>query len=190
MLRAMETLRVHTAGEWRAWLEEHHASVSEVWLVFYKKNSGITSINHKDALDEALCVGWIDSLVKRLDDRRYAVKFTPRKPDSRWSDVNRKRHAELKSEGRLKGPGIARAPTGRRSASPAVRLSLPAQLPAYMQSAFKKSPAAKRNFDALPSGQRRRYFAWIESAKRDETKERRLDEAIRLLARGEQLGLK
>ena len=88
-------LLVRTIEEWRDWLAEHHASESEVWLVFHKLHTGVASIEYKDALDEALCFGWVDSLVKRLDDRRFARKFTPRKPESRWSDVNRQRYVEV-----------------------------------------------------------------------------------------------
>jgi uncharacterized protein YdeI (YjbR/CyaY-like superfamily) len=186
----MKTLRVRTLAQWRAWLARHHGSESEVWLIFHKQHTGVASILYKDALDEALCFGWVDSLIKRLDDRQYARKFTPRRAGSRWSDVNRKRYAELKAEGRLKPPGVERSPTGRGSASPPARLAMPATLPAYMQAGLKKSPLALRNFEALPPAQRRRYFAWIESAKREETKLRRLGEAIRLLASGKVLGLK
>jgi uncharacterized protein YdeI (YjbR/CyaY-like superfamily) len=186
----MKTLRVRTLEQWRDWLAEHHASESEVWLIFYKRDTGVASIDYKDALDEALCFGWIDSLVKRLDERRYARKFTPRKADSRWSDVNRKRYAELKAAGRLKPPGIERPPTHRGYGSPPPRLPLSSKLPAYIQAALKKHPKALRHFEALTPSQRRRYFAWIESAKREDTKLRRLDEAVRLLASGKELGLK
>ena len=186
----MKTLLVRTLDQWRDWLAEHHASVSEVWLIFHKQHTGVASIDYKDALDEALCFGWVDSLVKRLDDRRYARKFTPRRADSRWSAVNRKRYAELKAEGRLKPPGIERPPTNRGDAPRPPRLAMPAKLPAYIQAALKKHPTALRHFEALPPSHRRRYFAWIESAKREETKLRRLEEAIRLLASGKVLGLK
>jgi uncharacterized protein YdeI (YjbR/CyaY-like superfamily) len=186
----MKTLLLQTAAQWRDWLATHHASESEVWLIFHKRHTGIASVAYKDALDEALCVGWVDSLVKRLDDRRYALKFTPRKPDSRWSTANRKRYAELKASGRLKPAGISRPPTSRSYGPRPPRLSLPSKLPQYMEAALKKHPAALRHFEALAASQRRRYFAWIESAKREETKRRRLNEAIRLLSAGKVLGLK
>jgi uncharacterized protein YdeI (YjbR/CyaY-like superfamily) len=137
-----------------------------------------------------LCFGWVDSLVKRLDDRRFARKFKPRRPDSRWSPLNRKRYAELKAEGRLARPGLERAPTRRGSAAQPGRRELPARLPAYILSALRKHPKARKTFEALPPSHRRRYFAWIDSAVREETKLRRLDDAIRLLSRGEALGLK
>ena len=100
----MKTFVAQTADQWREWLSEHHDSESEVWLIFHKLHTGVGSIAYMDALDEALCFGWVDSLVKRLDDARYARKFTPRKADSRWSTINRKRYAALKAAGRLK-PG-------------------------------------------------------------------------------------
>ena len=186
----MKTLHVETLKQWRAWLGEHHASESEIWLVFYKQQTGVASIDYEDALDEALCFGWVDSLVKRLDDRRFARKFTPRRPDSRWSDKNRRRYGELKAQKRLKPPGIDRPPTDRGYEPREVRLPLPSKLPAYIQSALSEQPTALRHFNSLPPSERRRYIAWIETAKREETKLRRLTEAIRLLKRGESLGLK
>jgi len=194
----MKTLLVRTLDQWRDWLTEHHASESEVWLTFHKRHSagcekGFThqqSIDYNDALDEALCFGWVDSLVKRLDDRRYARKFTPRRADSRWSAVNRKRYAELKASGRLKPPGIQRPPTSRGSAPGPARLEIPSKLPQYIQAALSDQPKALRHFEALPSSQRRRFYAWVESSKREETKLRRLKGAIRLLASGKVLGLK
>jgi uncharacterized protein YdeI (YjbR/CyaY-like superfamily) len=186
----MKTLLVRTLDEWRAWLGAHHASASEIWLIFHKRHTGVESIAYADARDEALCFGWVDSLIKRLDDRRYAIKLTPRKADSRWSAVNRKRYVELEAAGRMKPAGLARPPTDRGSAPRPPRRELPSKLPAYIQTALKDNAKAARHFEALPPEQRRRYFAWIESAKRDETKRKRLKEAIRLLARGEVLGLK
>ena len=186
----MKTLLVRTIDQWRNWLAEHHASESEVWLIFYKRHTGLLSLDYKEALDEALCFGWVDSLIKRLDDRRHARKFTPRRADSRWSAVNRKRYAELKADGRLKAPGIARPPTDRGYGPRPPRLAMPAKLPAYIQAALRNHPTALHHFEGLAPSERRRYFAWIESAKREETKRRRLAEAIRLLASGKLLGLK
>jgi len=186
----MRTLLVRNVEQWHDWLDEHHASESEVWLVFHKVHTGVPSIDYKDALDEALCFGWVDSLVKRLDDKRYARKFTPRKADSRWSDINRRRYAELEASGRVQPPGLARAPAARGSAPRPQRLSLPSKLPRYIEAALQQHPAALRHFNALTPSEQRRYFAWIETAKREATKARRLEEAIRLLRAGKPLGLK
>ena len=186
----MKTLLVKTLKEWRAWLEKHHASEPEIWLVFHKRHTGVSSIDYKDSLDEALCWGWVDSLIKRIDDDRFARKFTPRKADSRWSEVNRKRYAELKALGRLQPPGIARAPGARGSAPKPDRIELPTRLPSYILAGLRKHPAARRHYDALSPAHQRRYIAWIVSAKREETRLRRMEEAMRMLTRGEALGLK
>jgi uncharacterized protein YdeI (YjbR/CyaY-like superfamily) len=132
----------------------------------------------------------VDSLVKRLDDRRYAFKFTPRQPGSRWSIKNRARYEALEASGRVKPAGRERAPTDRGYGPRPERQPPPSKLPSYIRSALRKHPAASRHFEALPPGQRRLYVRWIDSAKRDETKLRRLEEALRLLAKGQPLGLK
>ena len=186
----MKTFAARTVDEWLKWLDEHHASETDVLLIFHKRHTGVTSIAHPDARDEALCFGWVDSLVKRLDDSRYAIKFTPRKADSRWSAVNRKRYEALKASGRLKPSGIARAPTERSYGPRPQRFQMPATIPRYIEVALRKRPAAWRYFEQLAPSHRRRYIGWIESAKREETKARRLKEAIRLLSAGKPLGLK
>ena len=185
----MKTFVAQTADQWRQWLDEHHDAESEVWLVFYKLHTRVASIAHPDALDEALCFGWVDSLVKRLDESRYAIKFTPRKANSRWSTINRKRYAALKAAGRLKPSGVDRAPTDR-GYDQRPRFQMPATIPRYIQAALRRQPAAWRYFEGLPPSHRRRYVGWIESAKRGETRVRRLQEAIRLLTAGKPLGLK
>ena len=185
----MKTFLAETPDQWRKWLVEHHDSKSEVWLVFYKVHTARRSIAYSDAIDEALCFGWVDSLVKRLDDSRYALNFTPRKENSRWSTINRKRYAALKANGRLHPAGINRAPTDR-SYGPRPRFQMPATLPRYIQAALRKQPAAWRHFKGLAPSHQRRYIGWIETAKREDTKARRLQEAIRLLAAGRPLGLK
>jgi uncharacterized protein YdeI (YjbR/CyaY-like superfamily) len=184
--KTLNTLDVPTLEQWRNWLAGHHDSESEVWLVFHKRHTGRPSIAYQDALDEALCFGWVDSLIKRLDEARYARKFTPRKPDSKWSTVNRKHYARLKVSGRLKPAGLNRAPTDRSYDAPPSRSTIPE----YIQEALERSPAARRNFESLAPSYRRNYIGWIDSAKQQETKLRRLREAIQLLAAGKTLGLK
>src|SRR3954469_22336056 len=97
----LKTLDVATIADWRLWLSKHHAREREIWLVFHKIHTGRPTIGYADALDEALCFGWVDCLIRRLDNDRYARKFTPRTPDSRWSTINRQRYAALKAAGRL-----------------------------------------------------------------------------------------
>ena len=185
--KALKTLDARTLEQWRSWLAAHHDSESEVWLVFHKRHTGRASIAYEDALDEALCFGWVDSLIKRLDDARYARKFTPRTPHSKWSTVNRKRYAQLQASGRLMPAGLNRAPTDRGYDAPRPSAS---KVPQYIQEALRKRPRAWSYFESLAPSYRRMYIGWIDSAKQQETKMRRLEEAIRLLAAGKKLGLK
>jgi uncharacterized protein YdeI (YjbR/CyaY-like superfamily) len=183
----MRTLDVRNSAQWRKWLARHHASESEVWLVFHKRHTGRPSIDYGEAVDEALCFGWIDSLIKRLDDDRYARKFTPRKPDSRWSTANRKRYARLQAERRLTPAGVSRKPTNRSGDAPRPLLS---KIPPYIEQALRRTPAARDYFERLAPSHRRMYVAWIDSAKKEETKSRRLQKAIELLVAGRKPGLK
>ena len=110
-----QLLEVSSRREWRSWLAKNHNVEKELWLVFRKGAAANPAFKYADALKEALCFGWIDSIVKRLDDVRYARKFTPRKPGSQWSTINRRLYKDLKSRGLLAVPGLERAPTGRNS---------------------------------------------------------------------------
>lgn len=175
--------------KWRRWLAAHHDSESEVWLIFYKQHTGIAGISYEDSVDEALCFGWVDSLVKRLDAARFARKFTPRRVDSVWSDSNRKRYAKLKASGRLKPAGVARPPTNRRPERPPT-WALPAKLPRYIEAALRKRATVWRAFEQLAPSHRRQYVGWVEVARHEETKLRRLREVVRVLAAGAKLGLK
>jgi len=186
MTAELITRRFRSRPQWRAWLEEHHASSPGVWFVFYKAHTAVTSVSYEDTVREALCFGWIDSLVKRLDDDRYALKITPRQPTSKWSDSNRKRWAELKTAGLLTSAGLAAAPTDN---SYAPRSVIP-ELPAYIARALKTNAKAWQFFRALAPTYRRDFVVWIHVAKRPETRERRIRESIRLLAAGKKLGLK
>ena len=179
----MKTFDAKTAEEWRKWLAGHHGSDAEVWLIFHK--AGQPSIAYEDAVNEALCYGWVDSLIKRIDDDCYARKFTPRKEDSKWSTANRQRYARLQAEGRLAAPGVERPPTERSGDAPKIEGT-----PDYVVRALRKVSAAWKTFESLPPSHQRQYVAWIDSAKREETKLRRLEEAIRMLQTGQKLGMK
>jgi uncharacterized protein YdeI (YjbR/CyaY-like superfamily) len=174
---------------WRRWLERRHASSTGVWLVFHKQHTGLPSIDYDDAVREALCFGWIDSLVKRLDEDRFARKFTPRKPGSAWSESNSKRWAELDAAGALAPAGRAASPEGARLAKPPSRVDL-RELPDYVATALARNRKAKSFFESLPPNEKRRMVGWIDAAKRTETKERRLREVMGLLAKSQRLGLK
>ena len=186
MTTELKTLEVGSRQQWRAWLATHHTSSAGIWLVFYKQHTGRKSMPYEDVVREALCFGWIDSLVKRLDDDRYALKVTPRKPTSKWSEPNRKRWKELKAAGLLTSAGLAAAPTENTYAPKPV---IP-ELPDYIAKAIKANAKAWKFFQELAPRERRNFVVWIHMAKRPETRERRIRESLARLAAGRKLGLK
>lgn len=144
------------------------------------------SVAYDDSVREALCFGWIDSLIKRLDDDRYARKFTPRQTSSKWSPSNRKRWLELKAAGLLAPAGLAAAPTGN---SYAPRPAIP-KLPSYIAKAFRTNAKAWDFFRDLAPTYRRHFVMWIHSAARPETRQKRIRESLALLNARRKLGLK
>jgi uncharacterized protein YdeI (YjbR/CyaY-like superfamily) len=186
MSKDLIELDVRTRELWRQWLAEHHASSPGIWLIRHKRHTGISTMSYEDLVCEALCFGWIDSLIRRLDEERYAIKVTPRKPTSRWSDINRRRWAELQTAGLLTPAGLAAAPTSNRYAP---KPSIP-ELPDYIATAFRTNSAAWTHFQSLSPGERRNFVVWIHTAKRPDTRDRRIRESIGLLAAGNKLGLK
>jgi uncharacterized protein YdeI (YjbR/CyaY-like superfamily) len=188
MSTQLTTLEIRNRKEWRSWLEKHHTSSPGVWLVFHKDHTGVKSMAYEDSVREALCFGWIDSLIKRLDDDRYARKFTPRTPRSKWSPLNRQRWAELEKAGLLTSAGLALPPTGNSyAARPEIEIP---DLPGYIVKAFKAEPKAWAFFQTLAPSYRRHFVGWIHMAKKPETREKRIRESIALLAAGKKLGLK
>jgi uncharacterized protein YdeI (YjbR/CyaY-like superfamily) len=192
MGKKASTLHVTTREAWRGWLARHHGSAPEVWLLYAKRHTGEPRVEYADAVEEALCFGWIDGLVRTVDQAYYAQRFTPRRPGSKWSDLNRARFEKLLREGRVTEAGLAKSPppNAAESRSPQVRESETAAVPADFRRALRANPAAWRTFDSLAPSYRRLYIKWITAAKREATRARRVDEAVGLLAAGKKLGLK
>ena len=160
----------------RAWLEQHHASAVELWVGFYKKGSGRPSITWPESVDEALCFGWIDGVRKSLGADSYVIRFTPRRPGSIWSAVNIARVADLSGQGRMRPAGLATfaARQEARSAVYAHEQRERAALDAEAEQQFRASPAAWEFFSSQPAWYRRSAAWWVISAKRPETRAKRL----------------
>ena len=189
----MKMLEVKDRGEWRSWLAANHDSEKEIWLIFYKKGSGLPSISYGDSLDEALCFGWIDSLIKRIDDIKYVRKFTPRKDDSKWSLVNKQRVQGLIKAGLMTEHGLEKVEAAKLSGSwdnPIQKPKLDFTMPAEFADALKNNPAAQSAYNSLAVSHQKQYLAWIITAKRPETRQKRIAESIQLLTDGKQLGLR
>jgi len=188
------TLRVEARDAWRAWLAEHHESESEIWLVFHKGHTGEKNVPYGALVEEALCFGWIDSLIKRLDDDRYLRKFTPRRPGSPWSKSNKARVERMIAQGRMTKAGQALVDEAKASGEWERERTRPTvsadDVPEELEQALAAHPKAAKTFNALAPTYRKQYILWIATAKRPETRQRRTNEAIGLLERGEKLGLK
>jgi uncharacterized protein YdeI (YjbR/CyaY-like superfamily) len=175
-----------TPEEWRAWLEEHHATTSELWVGFHKRASGRPSITWPQAVDQALCFGWIDGVRKRLDESSYVIRFTPRRRGSVWSSVNLGRVEELTRLGLMRPAGLAahQARTASKSGIYSFEQRKQAALPPAMERRFKRNREAWRFFQSQPPWYRRTATWWVISAKKEETRERRLATLIEDSAQG------
>jgi uncharacterized protein YdeI (YjbR/CyaY-like superfamily) len=171
---------------WRRWLAKHHATSRGVWLVFYKKSTGRKGLSYDDAVEEAISFGWIDSVIRRIDDETYGQRFTPRNPKSSWSATNIRRAEKVIREGRMTEPGLARfrgaAPRVRPSAVPGLALT------AELSAVLRADTQAEAEFLRLPPSHRKNYVAWVMDAKKDETRLRRLGKLIAILRTGQRPG--
>jgi uncharacterized protein YdeI (YjbR/CyaY-like superfamily) len=177
-----------TQSDFRKWLVAHHASEAELWVGFYKKDSGKASITWPQAVDEALCFGWIDGIRKGIDDSSYKIRFTPRKHRSTWSAVNIKRVGELTEHGLMQEAGLKAfsARQENRSGIYSYEQRSP-QLPPQYAKRLKKNAAAWKFFQAQPPSYRKAVNWWVLSAKQEETRLKRLDQLIDDSANGRRI---
>ena len=175
--------------QWRAWLEANHSDAAEVWVGFWKKGSGRPSITWPESVDEALCFGWIDGVRKGIDESSYMIRFTPRKRRSTWSSVNVKRVGELIDEGRMRPAGLAafEARDEKRSGIYAYEQRKAAKLTRDQEQQFRANREAWGFFQSRPAGYRQTAIWWVISAKREETRARRLATLIADSAAGRTL---
>jgi uncharacterized protein YdeI (YjbR/CyaY-like superfamily) len=174
-----------TPADFHRWLEVHDAGTPAVWIGFHRKASGTPSLTYPDALDEALCFGWIDGIRKRLDAERYTIRFTPRGHRSNWSSVNIRRVAELTRQGRMQPSGLAAFERrSQRTASPYSYENKPRRLPLELERVFRANRAAWEFFASRPPSYRRLAFFWVMDAVREATRLRRLRTLVDTSARG------
>lgn len=184
----MDAVYFESASEFRKWLEKNHAQVRELWVGFYRKGSGQTGISYPEAVDEALCFGWIDGIKKKVDETRYVHRFTPRKPRSIWSAVNLAKVRELIAQGRMAPAGLAAFES--RDEKRSVQYSYERESCAFdadLESRFRANEKAWEFFAAQPPGYRRTATWWVVSAKKEETRRKRLTALIEDSAAGRRL---
>ena len=170
-------LYVKTRDEWRKWLEENHATVQGIWLIYYKKLSGKPRVSYTDAVEEALCFGWIDGKIKRVDDNYYKQWFTPRRPGSRWSKLNLSRAQKLIDEGLMRPEGMTAYKNAQKVPQLFYDIKAEAHLiiPDDLLEALKSNPDAYNNFINFPPSSRKLYVFWLNDAKRAETRQTRIN---------------
>ena len=179
-----------TRGAWRAWLEKNHKHKSEVWLISDKRHTGRNAISLDDAIEEALCFGWIDSTIRRVDDETFARKFSRRRPGSEWSELNVRRGRKLIEEGSMMPAGLAAFDAPSRPKDRIAPRDAPLDPPPDLAYAIRGNVQAKGAYEQFPPSAKRAYHSWILSAKRPETRMRRVAEAVGRIANNERTLLK
>jgi uncharacterized protein YdeI (YjbR/CyaY-like superfamily) len=185
-------LYVKHRAEWRAWLRKHHKTAKDIWLIYYKKNSAKPRIPYNDAVEEALCFGWIDSIVKSIDTNSYAQRFTPRKPNSQWSPMNIERLRRLVRRKKVTKAGMEAAKSvliRNVTLTKAVTTSMD-KVANDILSALKKDPLVWKNFQKFPSSYKRIRIGWIEGARqRPEVFRQRLSHFLKMTTKNKKFGM-
>jgi uncharacterized protein YdeI (YjbR/CyaY-like superfamily) len=185
----LPTILFATAAEMEAWLEENASDAQGFWLKIAKKDSGVKSVTYGEALEVALCFGWIDSQKRGLDERHFLQRFTPRRPRGRWSRINREKAESLIAGGRMRRSGLLEVEGARRDGrwDAAYEGQRTAKVPDDLRRALDADDEAKRFFAGLDGANRYAIVYRLEEAKKPETRERRLRKFVEMLARGEKI---
>jgi uncharacterized protein YdeI (YjbR/CyaY-like superfamily) len=177
--REREIFQPHSRAEWRAWLEQHYATSRGIWLIQFRKSSGKPSVSYDDAVEEALCFGWIDSRRDPLDDERSIQLFTPRKKGSPWSRLNKQRIEKLLAENLMTPVGLAKIDAARQDGSWTIYDAIEdLAIPDDLEAPLLTNPEAHANFHAFSPSVRKQVLWWVASAKRPETRARRIDQIV------------
>ena len=188
----MKTFEAKNRIEWRNWLENNHSNVKEIWLIYYKKHTNKPTISYIESVEEAICFGWIDGIKKRIDNDKYAHRFTPRKKNSKWSPLNIEIAKKMIKAKKMSTIGLIAYKQRKEYDKDflKIRSSISDNLTPEVERILKTNEIAWNNFKDLALSHRKQYVLWINSAKKDETKQKRLSEAIKLLEQNKKLGMK
>jgi uncharacterized protein YdeI (YjbR/CyaY-like superfamily) len=181
-------LRFRDRGSWRNWLRRNHDVSDGVWLILRKKGADIEGVTYEEALDEALCFGWIDSRLERIDDRIHRQRFTPRRKGSIWSKANVKRVERLTAEGLMTDAGSEKVREAKRNGrwEEAYESRIPShRMPKDLEGALAADPKARKNFSSFAESYRRNYIAWVVGAKTEATRGKRVAKVVELAAKGQ-----
>ncbi|MDY6932271.1 MAG: YdeI/OmpD-associated family protein [Halobacteriota archaeon] len=172
-----KSLYVTNRDEWRSWLADHHETEDEIWLIYYKKHTGKPRIPYDDAVEEAICFGWIDGTVKKINEEKYAQRYTPRRKKSVWSDLNKSRARKMIESGKMTSTGLEKLGyhLNEEVASPKMELTIPLDL----KDALSSDLEAWENFNNFATSYRQDYIGWVISAKREDTRQRRISAVVK-----------
>ena len=187
MTSAPEATVFASAADFRAWLEANHQTAGELWVGYYKKGSGKRSMTYGEAVEEALCFGWIDGITRRISDAVYSNRFTPRRPGSNWSAINIAKVAELTSQGRMRPAGLRAFEQRDPRRDGVYSYERKGELPPDSEDRLRANDAAWRYWQSETPSYRRGAVQWVLEAKREETRERRLVEQIEDCAAGRRI---
>lgn len=177
------SIHPQTRAEWRAWLEQNHTRAEGVWLISYKKATGESRFEYEEAVEEAVCFGWIDSKPNKLDEERSMLWFAPRKPGTGWSKINKQRVEKLIAAGLMAPAGLSRVESAKQDGSWSALDAIEAlEIPPDLEQAPSRYEPAKQNFDAFPRSVKRGILEWIANARKPETRAKRVEETARLAA--------
>jgi len=184
-----------TRNQWRKWLEKNHRSSPGIWMIYYKKETGKKAFSIAEAVEEALCFGWIDSVARKLDDERTMQKFTPRKSNSVWSKLNKQRIEKLIEQKLMNSAGLSKIEEAKKNGSWEALNSSDFHaennsLPDDLEKVLLKNKKALENFRAFPQGYRKRFLFWIDSAKTPETRAARIKQTFLMAVANKKPGLK
>lgn len=183
------TISAPNRSDLRAWFEQNHERETEIWIIFYKKGSGIPSVSLAEAQEEALCFGWIDGILKSIDEQKYAIRFTPRKNNQNWSETNIRRVRRMDKEGRMTPAGLKLINFSLEGPDEPPDPRAVPEMPEDLLADLQTSPTAWGNWQNLPPSQQKIYLGWILSAKRPETRRKRISLAVELLEYNLRLGM-
>ncbi|MBD2104290.1 YdeI family protein [Leptolyngbya sp. FACHB-261] len=179
----IETIYASDRKAWRQWLEKNYCTSIGIWLIYYKVKSGKPSVQYSEAVKEALCFGWIDSKVKSLDEERYMQIFTPRKPKSVWSKLNKQYIEELIAQGLMTEAGLKKINAAKQDGSWALLDEIEAlSVPVDLKQALEANEIANQNFESFSNSAKKNILFWIDSAKRPETRLKRIEKTISSVA--------
>lgn len=182
--RDLPTFQPRSRTAWRAWLKRHHTSSDGIWLVYAKKHTGIPSLTYADAVEEALCFGWIDSLVHPIDDSHYKQIFTPRKPSSAWSPLNKKRAEKLIADSQMTPAGLKMIELARTNGRWDAHAETEAlTMPPELRNAVNGNASAKQNWPTYTSSQQKAFLRMLHDAKTPETRAKRIARIVDIVSK-------